>query len=376
VTGYGLVATNAAYVLGGVNNLDNPQWAVAGKNEFSFSARQSRFGIKGAWVKPPSALKASEIGAQIEADFYGGFLGQGLAYYFPVPRLRIAKAWVQWKYVRFTFGQDWSVMAPLNPDSSLHVAVPGFATAGNLWARMPQMRLDGVVGTNWRFIWSAALVAEVQADAIATADNAFTGIRKPEGGENALAPGGEVRFAVAHDLLGRSVEFGVSGHIGKRTIAFNGGTTDRINGAVVADVNMPLGRFFGLKGEVYYGSGLDAFMGGIQQGIAFTRDMMGNIDVVGAGIRDVGGWAQLSFAPLKWLTLYAGGGGDRPEASDLLAANAATNRTLNAAFYGAVNVEFAKGFGLSLEYDYLHTEFQGSPTRQSNVLALSGTFAF
>src|SRR5262249_31711860 len=159
------VVTNASYVLGGVNNLDNPQWALAGKNEFSFSARQSRFGLKGAWVKPPSALKASEIAAVIEADFYGGFLGHGVAYYLPVPRLRIAKAWVQWKYARFTFGQDWSLLAPLNPDSSLHVAVPGFASSGNLWARMPQMRVDGTVGTQWRFIWAAAIVAEVQADA-------------------------------------------------------------------------------------------------------------------------------------------------------------------------------------------------------------------
>jgi hypothetical protein len=376
VTGYGLVVTNASYVLGGVNNLDNPQWAVAGKNEFSFSARQSRFGLKGAWVRPPSALKASEIGAVIEADFYGGFLGQGLAYYFPVPRLRIAKAYVQWRYVRFMFGQDWALLAPLNPDSSLHVAVPGFASSGNVWARMPQMRIDGVVGKKWRLIWAAAIVAEVQADAIATVDNAFTGIRKPQGGENALAPGGEARVAIAHDLLGRSVEIGVSGHIGKRTIAFNGGTTDRLNGAVAADVNLPLGRFFALKGEVYWGSGLDSFFGGIQQGIAVTRDMMGNIATVGAGIRDVGGWAQLSCTPVKWLTLLAGGGGDRPEVSDLTAATAATNRTLNAAFYGAVNVEFARGFGLSLEYDYLHTEFQASPMRQTNVLALSGTLAF
>jgi hypothetical protein len=376
VNAYGLIVTNAAYVLGGVNNLDNSQWATAGKNEFSFSARQSRFGLKAAWLKPPSALKASEIGAQIEADFYGGFLGQGLASYFPIPRLRIAKAYVQWKYVRFMFGQDWALLAPLNPDSWLHVAVPGFAASGNLWARMPQMRLEGAVGQRWRFLWAAAIVAEVQNDAIATADNVFTGTRKPEGGENALTPAGEARVAIAHELFARVLEIGLSGHLGKRSVTFNFGLVDKINGAVALDVTLPLGRRLGFKGEVYYGTGLDSFFGGVQQGIAFTRDMAGNINRVGPSIRDVGGWAQLSLAPLRWLTLLCGGGGDAPSRGDFLFANAATNRTLNAAFYGAANVEFARGFGLGLEYDYLYTEYQTGKPQDSNVLALSGTLAF
>jgi hypothetical protein len=380
VSGYGLVIANAEYVLGGVNNLDVAQWATAGNNEFAFAIRQSRFGLKGTWVKPPSALHANEIGALIEADFFGGFFGQGLAYYFPIPRLRIAKAYIQWPWVRFSFGQDWSVLAPLNPDSSLHFGVPGFAASGNLWARMPQMRVDGVFGKSWRLVWALALVAEVQADGIASVDNAFTGIRKPEGGENALAPAGEGRVAVAHDLFGRTLELGLSGHIGKRTLAYTGGTIDKNNGALALDVTIPLGHMLGLKGEVYWGKGLDAFFGGIQQGFGFTSDPMNtttlNITGIGKGIRDVGGWAQLTFTPLSWLTLLAGGGADEPTVEDMIPAKAATNRTLNAAFYGSVNFELAKGFALWLEYNFLHTEYQASPTRESQVVALSGVLAF
>lgn len=376
VTGYGLVVTNAAYVLGGVNNLDNAQWATAGGNAFSFSARQSRFGLQGVWTTPPSALRVQEIGAQVEADFYGGFAGQGLAYYFPIPRLRIAKAWAKWRWARLTFGQDWSIAAPLNPESMVHVAVAGFSASGNLWARMPQFRLDGVIGSRWRLVWAVALVAEVQNDAISSADNAFTGIRKPEGGENALAPAGEARVAVAHDLRGHPVEIGLSGHLGKRSVAFTAGTVDKINGFVALDVSLPLGRYFAIKGEAYYGTGLDSFFGGIQQGLSFTRDMMGNIDQVGPSIRDVGGWAQLMGAPLSWLKLFAGFGGDAPSRGDFLFANAATNRTLNLAFYGAAHVELAHGFALGVEYDYLHTEYQMAPTRGSQVVALSGMLTF
>src|SRR5207302_10930402 len=142
-----------------------------------------------------------------------GFLGQGLGYFFPAPRLRLATATVEWSSVRLSFGQDWSVLAPLNPDSALHTAVPGFATSGNLWARVPQLRLDGVVGFGgpatkhtWRFIWAAAFVAEVQADAIPPPQNAFSNVRIAQGGETSLSPAGEARLALAHELFGKSVE--------------------------------------------------------------------------------------------------------------------------------------------------------------------------
>jgi hypothetical protein len=262
--------------------------------------------------------------------------------------------------------------------------VPGFTTSGNLWGRVPQLRADGVISLGktddehkrWRLIWAAALAAEVQADAIATAQNAFTGVRVPQGGENALAPAGEARLAIGHDLYDKSLELGVSGHLGNREIAFTGGRTGRLNGAVAVDVTLPLPFRLALKGEAYWGSGLDAFFGGINQGIAFISNPAGAIATVGNGIADGGGWAELSWAALTWLTLYAAGGADRPKVEDLLVANAATNRTLNAAFYGQIEFEFARGFALWLEYDFMHTEFQAAPTQRTHVLALSGQLTF
>jgi hypothetical protein len=384
---YGLITLTAAYLIGNSsNNPDVPEWATAGPSAFIFTLRQTRLGLRGSWVTPPSRLHVKEVDGLIEADFFGGFLGEGLGYFFPVPRLRLATATVQWRTVRFSFGQDWSVLAPLNPDTALHVAVPGFTTSGNLWARVPQLRVDGVIRFGprggehnehkWRFVWAAALVAEVQADAIATAQNAFTGVRIPQGGENALAPAGEARVAIGRDLYDKSFEIGVSGHLGNRKIAFAGGRTDRLNGAVAVDVTVPLPFHLSLKGEAYWGSGLDAFFGGISQGIAFTTDAAGAIATVGNGIADAGGWGQVSWAALKWLTLYAGGGADKPKTADLIVANAAANRTLNAALYGEVSVEFARGFALWLEYDFMHTEFQAAPTQRTHVLALAGQLTF
>lgn len=382
---YGVVTLNAIYLIGDSSNApDVPQWATAGSSAFLFSARQSRFGLRGSWLTPPSRLGVQKVGGVVEADFYGGFAGQGLGYVFDVPRLRLATATVEWRHVRFSFGQDWSVLAPLNPDSALHYGVPGFATSGNLWARMPQMRVDGVIGfggppehRRWRLIWAAALVLNVQADAIpAPASTLFTNVRVPQGGENSLAPAGEARVAIAHDLFGRALEIGVSGHLGNRSIAFTGGRADRLNGAVAVDVTLPLPGRLSIKGEAYWGDGLDAFFGGISQGTAVITDAMGAIAFVGNGIADAGGWGQVQWEALKWLKLYAGAGVDKPKTLDLIMVNMATNRTLNAAFYGAGSVEFARGFLMWLEYDLLHTEYQATPTQQTHVLSVSGQLAF
>jgi len=381
---YGIINLNATYLIGNSsNNPDIPLWAIEGASAFYFTARQTRFGLHASWLTPPSRLHVKRVTGIIEGDFNGAFLGQGTGYVFPIPRLRLATATVEWRSVRFSMGQDWSVLAPLNPDTALHRGVPGFTTSGNLWARIPQLRVDGVVGFGgprtehtWRFIWEAAFVMSVQADAIPAAQGVLTTVRIPQGGESSLAPAGEARVAFGRDLFGKSLELGVSGHLGNRDITFVGGRTSRLNGAVALDVTLPLPWRLSLKGEAYWGDGLDAFFGGISQGIAFTNNATGGIAFVGNGIADGGGWAQLSWAALKWLTLYASGGADKPKTDDLLLVNAGTNRTLNAAFYGIVSVEFAYGFVLWLEYDFMHTEFEAIPVQRTHVLSLSGELTF
>ncbi len=375
---YGLIVANGTYLIGNSAALTElPDFSTVGASAFFFTARQTRVGVRGDWLTPPSRLHVQRVAGLIEADFFGGFFGQGIGYVFPIPRLRLATATVEWRWFRFSFGQDWTLLAPLNPDTALHVARPGFSTSGNLWARIPQFRVDGIVGRKgWRFIWAAAFVLNVQNDAVPAAQNVFTATRIPQGGENSLAPAGEARVAVGHDLFGKSLEVGVSGHLGNRSITFTGGRADRLNGAVAVDVTLPLPWRLAFKGEAFWGDGVDAFFGGIQQGIAFTTNAMGAIDFIGNGIADGGGWAQLSWAATKWLSLYAAGGGDRPKAEDLLVVNAATNRTLNAAFYGIVSVEFARGFSLWLEYDFMHTEYQAMPTQRTHVLSLSGQLSF
>jgi hypothetical protein len=377
VAPYGLITGTSAFLLGNTsNNPDVPEWAVPGDSTFMFTARETRFGMRGSWVSPPSRLGVQKVDGLIEADFYGGFVGQGLGYFLPLPRLRLATATAEWSCVRLSFGQDWSVLAPLNPATALHTSVPGFTASGNLWARIPQLRLDGIIGRTWRFVWAVAAVANVQADAIPAQQSGVATVRIPQGGESSLAPAGEARIALGHDLLGKAFEIGISGHFGERDIAFVGGKTRQRNDAIAVDLTLPLPGRLSLQGEAYWGTGLDAFFGGISQGIAHTTDTTGAITSVRNSIADRGAWAQLSWAALDWVTLYAGGGADKPKRDDLLPGTAATNRTLNASLYGAKAIELARGFMLWIEYDFLHTEYQAAPKVDTHVVSLTGQLTF
>jgi hypothetical protein len=135
---------------------------------------------------------------------------------------------------------------------------------------------------------------------------------------------------------------------------------------------LPLPWKLAVKGEVFWGKGLDGFSGGIAQGIAHTTDAAGNIASIGDSIGAAGGWGQASWTALEWLTLYAAAGADDPDDGDLLKVNAATNRTLNASFYGAIAAQLARGLAFWLEYDFLHTDFQAAPAVQTHVLSVTG----
>src|SRR5262249_48899185 len=159
-----------------------------------------RFGLRGSWNTPPSVLHARKAYWLVEGDFYAGFAGQGIGYFYPIPRMRLATATVEWTSIRLSLGQDWTLLAARIPRTALPLAVPGFTSSGNLWARLPQLRLDGVVdfdgtpsNSTWRFIWAVAMIASAQADAIPTDQSGFATVRIPQGGERSLMPAGEAR---------------------------------------------------------------------------------------------------------------------------------------------------------------------------------------
>ena len=102
------------------------------------TARQTRFGLTMSMEE-----RGWKMGGKIELDFWGlkGFGKNGGAMQ-SAPRLRLAYFQIGRNKISMVFGQDWVCFAPLSPESDAHVSIPGFSSSGNLWNRMPQIRLD------------------------------------------------------------------------------------------------------------------------------------------------------------------------------------------------------------------------------------------
>jgi len=123
--------------------LDGTTKRVDDVHDLSFTARQSVFGFM---VKPSSPSSDTwQPSGKLEFDFFGtrpvdNNLSQGRV--LNQPRLRFAYFQFAKKDWKITAGQDKAILAPLAPVSLSHVAIPLAATAGNLWAWLPQVRLD------------------------------------------------------------------------------------------------------------------------------------------------------------------------------------------------------------------------------------------
>lgn len=134
-TPYGFVLLNSSYNSHSLADIPVLAPVSGAEPNFLMTPRQSRFGLK-----MKSDAQYSPSGA-IEVDFYG-LRGSGAAGGPTQTGIRLRRAFFELHLdkVDVLFGQEWVVLAPLNPTSLMHVAFPGLMASGNLWARLPQVR--------------------------------------------------------------------------------------------------------------------------------------------------------------------------------------------------------------------------------------------
>ena len=306
-----------------------------------FTARQSIFGFafepsketSGEWS--PSAL--------VEFDFFGTRPSDGLqpqGRVFNQPRLRKAYAQLQkgdWKVLA---GQDDIIISPLDPVSLSHVAIPLGATAGDLWGRFPQVRVEktathGDFSTLLQFgvlrpifgdpRLSSAVTPEVPP-AGSSIDTAFSGF-----GERASQPFYQARVAVSHPMRGSTATLGIGGHYGREKV---GATRNLDSWAFAFDFDTPVVSRVSLRGEGFVGSNLVPFQGGVLQGVAFipaTATAPAVFHKIGAG----GGWGELTFRMTNDNKnfVYIGGGTDDPRNHQLLPGTGRAKNTFAWASY-------------------------------------------
>lgn len=378
LTPYGTIYFNAFSNSAGTNNADVPLFAApTGLGNTSASVRQTRFGIRLEGLKVGQA----KLKAVLEADFFGGFPSVAIGENFGVVRLRLANARLDWEKTSVTLGQDWMVFAPVNPTSLAAAAIPPMASAGNNWARLPQIRIERKLNKN--FTWTGAILAPQTGDFAISA--AF--FLQPNSGASSKLPFFQTRVAFAETNWFNSKKagsLGLSAHYGRSKV-FTGATNienDIDSLGVALDWNFPLVERVNLTGEVFFGRNLGGFQAGVFQG--YNNDFayrVGTILVAG-GVRSIGthgGWTQLGFTPdvlQNNLSLYGSIGMDDPTNADLISRTPRDFRTRNFSFALDAIYKFSPQFQIGAEFRRHQTLYLLSGRHNANHINLSAAYSF
>lgn len=372
---YGTIYFNAFGNSSGTNNTDDPLWATASDQSNSgMSLRQTRFGIRFEGGRTGNA----GLSGVVEADFYGGMPAVGLGENFGLVRLRVAKFKLQWEKTSVSVGQDWVVFAPLNPASVAAAAIPQFAASGNLWSRLPQVRVESKFGKG-RLLFQGAVLAPASGDFPSGADSVF--LMQPGAASRSGMPSFEGRIAFTGSNFLQSRKPGtlaVSGHVGRAKV--NGSEIGSY--ALALDWNVPLTDRVGVTGEAFIGKNLGGFQGGIFQG--YNPDF----GTAGAGLNGLpsvraigsrGGWAQLSFTPpvlRDRLSIYGSLGMDDPDDGDLLSVTPRDWRSRNLSY--AFNVIFKPTPKLAVggEFRRFHTTYLQTGERTAAHFNIGAAYSF
>ena len=375
---YGTIFFNAFGNSGGTNNADVPIFATpTGSGNVSASVRQTRLGLKLEGAKVGKA----RLGAVIEGDFFGGFPSVAIGENFGVFRLRLAYARLDWKRTSVTVGQDWMVFAPVNPTSIAAAAIPQMAAAGNVWARLPQVKIERRIGDH--ITWQGALLAPQTGDFATNA--AF--FLQPASGAVSRVPFFQSRIAFADKnwfgtkkagSIGVSVQYG-------RSRVFTGTTNVRndINSDGVAlDWNFPISARVSLLGEAFTGENLGGFQAGVFQ--SYNNDFARRVgsSLVAGGVKSIktrGGWFQVGVTPpvlSDRLSIYGSIGIDDPNNADLISLSHRDWRTRNFAIATNFIYKFTPQFSIGAEFRRFQTSYFYSGRQNANHVNLGASYTF
>lgn len=353
VTPYGFVLFNA-----GMNDhiaTDIPvkaSLADSGDSRAStlLTARQTRFGLR---LK--SEAEGWLLGGVVELDFWGqkGSFNNGASMQ-SAPRLRLANFTMKKDRIQLLFGQDWTVFAPLSPNSLVHVSIPSFSSSGNLWNRLPQARLDytSALDTLSKVVFQVAAVRPIAADATNDSQAEVLGA-----GEYNGLPFAQARVAY---LRGKSLAIGVSMHAGQtdwqKAYPMGGYSDDKTSTwGAAGDLKIVAGQVT-VMAEAFMGSNL-----GMMFSNAGTRVVAAETAALKVeGLDVMGGWGELTFKPSNSKVSFNGGAGieilDEDQIDEM--ANAAGALSQNLTVFGNLQFDPVPKVSFAFEVGYIQTTYK------------------
>jgi hypothetical protein len=323
---YGYVKADASYDQSATSSGNYARWLTAGGDgdgQFSMTARQTRLGLS---IEGPASDDFRTAG-KVEIDFYSGTSENSAN-----PRIRHAFVNVDWvsQGLSILAGQTTDVVSPLVP-STINYTVAWWT--GDIGFRRNQVRLTKGfdVSEDSRLLLQLAATRSIS-------------------GEDAGRPGFQGRTALTFPALAsKEATLGLSG-----LSAPEADHTDATGLAL--DLVLPLGERTTLKSEFYTGENLDAYLGGIGQGVNGGEE-----------IDSSGFWANVTHVLDDKNKLNFGFASDSPDSGDLAAGGREANSRVWANIFHSLNSATVVGF----EIAHSETEYKGD--EDSDGLRVQGT---
>ena len=324
---FGTVHANVFANTGNANWLDNPNLVVPTPSDgqtgtMSASLRQTRLGFT---VDAPR-IGSVRTNAVVAMDFFGGIPAFQTGQVMGLPRLLVAYARIEGARTALEVGQDQMILAPRDPTSLAAFSFPLLFRSGNLYLRVPQVRVERELIPHLRA--TAGIIAPIGGD---LTGSEYVFVPPPLGGERSRRPGVQARLAykTAEDGASRLLDLGISTHVGWE----RQGTNLVKSSATAVDFAARRDRV-GVAGELFVGDNIDAFGGGL-----------------GLNARSAGGWTEVQLFPSDRVSLTTGVGLDDLRDSRRFILPRRQNRSA----YGSIRFSLTPEVQASFEYRNLRT---------------------
>ena len=243
-----------------------------------------RQSIIGLTVQGPHIAGGGQIHGSISMDFNSGVEDDD------VFRIRNGEVSFDWSSRSITVGQDKTIIAPLQPTSFAHVAIPALSGAGNLWLWRPQIKYEE------RHMLSSRTQAVFQGALFSTAENYANSVPAQASIES-TRPAIQGHLGVTHNWSDRTKwSIGVGAHESESHVAGRSIPSR----AVSSDILFKPLPWLELSGTVFHGENF-ANLGGLPTGVGVN-----GTEII--PIKGTAGWMQIALPVTNRLTFdaYAG----------------------------------------------------------------------
>ena len=363
---YGYIKLDASYdtqrnTAGDLQFFVHPETEGGKQSEFNMTAKETRLGLN---IRVPD-LEGVDVVGKVETDFYGSPSANS-----PNIRLRLAYVDIAKGNTSLRAGQDWDTTVLQLPRV---VNFAFLADTGSLGLRRPQARLTHAydLGGDVRLVGRIAAARTIGQD--------VDGDGQDDGAASSFPTAqGSLLLEIPVAYADAPIRLGVSGHWGEEKVRAyeteDGALRDEKNYAsqsVIGSWSIPLlargdearSPLLTFQGTVWTGENLDAYFGGIRQGINAAQQK---------GIRAEGGWAQLMMHPTRKLNVNVGYALDDPKDEDLNAGN----RTKNRSVFASVFYPLVPGAMVMFEYMNMQTSYIDLPSGNNDRFQLALAYNF